>query len=129
MSLHRCTELTQDAITVNDQQVLNVISKEFTFIKYLGSGRVGHAFLLTFGPKEQMVMKIMPCNKEAENEIRTSCLMNSIQDQTGIFPMTYGWLSCSAFPEKYIQYITAVDFKARCVVHLFVYTKCTFSLE
>jgi len=123
MSLHRCTELTEAVLTVEDQKSLDIISNEFTFGKYLGSGRIGHAFLLGHGPKEQMVMKVIPCTAEAEAEIKTSCILNSLQTETGIFAYAYGWLSCSKFPEQYIQYLPKEKVPDASLSHIYLFSE------
>jgi hypothetical protein len=104
MSIHACNDLPSETIIKHDQKSLDIISNDFTLVKYLASGRIGHAFLLARG-KELMVMKIIPCDSDAEKEIRTSCLLNKLQVETGIFPMTYGWLSCSTFPENFAKHV------------------------
>lgn len=104
MSIHRCEELPSEAITKHDQNSLEIISRDFSIVQYLGSGRVGAAFLLA-RKEEYMVMKIIPCNADSEKEIRISCLLNDLQAETGIFPLAYGWLSCSTFPPGFANYI------------------------
>lgn len=123
MSLHRCTELTEAKLAVEDQKSLDIIANEFTFAKYLGSGRIGHAFLLAHGPKEQMVMKVLPCNAEAEAEIRTACLLNNLQSETGIFAYAYGWLSCSKFPKDYVQYLPKEKIPDAQADHIYLFSE------
>ena len=121
MSLHQCHELTEEAITVYDQQVLEKITTEFKFGKYLGAGRIGHVFMLHLGP-EMLAMKVMPCNAASEQEIRTSCLLNSLKDETGIFVYTFGWLSCSEFPKHLLEFIQPEKQPSSDLQHIYMFS-------
>ena len=123
MSLHECHELTQETITVNDPTVLKTITDEFQLLKYLGSGQSGHVYLMARTPEEQMAMKVMPCSSSSEQEIRTSCLLNSIRSETGIFAYTYGWLSCANFPSHLLPYIIEGKAPKPNTDHIFMFSE------
>lgn len=123
MKIHSCSELQDEAITVSDQNVLNFIATEFKFMKYLGSGRLGHVFLFSRGKDEQITMKVMPCSKASEDEIRTACVLNSVQPLTGIFTHAFGWLSCSTFPPTLVDYIAPEKRPDSMVEHIYLFSE------
>lgn len=97
--LHDCSEIDDNvSLRVEDAAVLDVIDRTYTFARIIGQGLNGIVYLMGRG-REFIAMKVGPRDADVESEIRISCALNALQKETGIFPRTYGWLSCAEFPK------------------------------
>ncbi|MBX9637207.1 MAG: hypothetical protein K2Q45_06620 [Nitrosomonas sp.] len=84
--------------------------KKFVFIKRLGKGEMSVIARLdsTDDIAQQIVVKIMPLDVNARQDLSIACQLNNLHNATPVFIQTWGWLACHEIPREWKQYMFAL---------------------
>lgn len=106
MKIHACSELVNNTETNIDDECMNQISTIFGKPRWRGSGVSAFVIELDMPDNEIMAVKVTGRN---DNELRIACILNSIEEETRIFPHTHGWLLCKSIPEMWLEIMREND--------------------
>jgi hypothetical protein len=86
---------------------VSYLLERFVFIKRLGKGEMSVIARLdsTDTVPQQIVVKIMPLDSNARQDLSIACQLNKLHDATPVFIQTWGWLACQEIPREWKQYM------------------------
>jgi len=108
--IHPCSQLPSINEAIGSS-CMTKIAQRYKFVKVLGTGTVGMAIQVKNNETGKfLVVKIVPLDTEAVNEIQTQCLLSELKNKTGIFVTAYGWQVCEDIPDEWDEQMEDNDF-------------------
>ena len=90
--------------TPSGKSCVDEIAEKFAFSRTLGQGKQGVVFEV-IRKQQVMAVKVVPMGVDGINEIETQCLLNGLNDQTGVFLHIYGWQVCENMPAGWADFV------------------------
>ena len=103
----------------------------YVFIKRIGKGEMSVIARLdsTTPLVQQIVVKIMPLDVNARQDLSIACQLNSLAKETPVFVHTWGWIACGEIPADWKRFMFALPMGVDWSLPTFIYQVMDYAPE